>query len=499
MRLVRLFRFVHWGALGLLLGFLAFKAVYRGGVMWEFDFYAYHSFMGLTKVGFDPYYFFGGTSIWNDFYFYIHNFLPPLIYYVQYTLLAVTGKFWWMNLSSLLFVLAGLGFVGKLEGERVARWWITAMLAIPQFIINLPSGLTDIPSNVVVSCCALVLTRILCGDDSKRTRAIFYALAFAGVLCKLQMWFPVLFLLFIYFCFVQYGLWKLERAGFFSRKRLPVIVMCTLIMCFWPMKNLITIGDPLAPVVKPTYLKILYHEGYKAAEKWKAENPHENFGFLPLFTPEILKDATRPVRYAFSYFELTRFLTDEPMTWNSSGWHGSEKSAHQMMGGMNGLYMGLLMAAFALCIYSRAIPKRVTLLVVLIYCFASIMPQSHEMRYWMFAPFILMLMLVKYAPNARYGRVAVYGAIAIGCITTFSSKEMGKMNVFGVKSTALFITYPEIPNFWKTHTPNTIDTPYCLPTDTNKTNLAIPMGITFTGPNLQTYYVRDCSQDKRKK
>ncbi len=242
-----------------------------------------------------------------------------------------------------------------------------ALLAVPLIQIHATSCYVDLPANVCLSI-LILMTYLLYTQKNfltKRNLFVIFLAASGTANIKMQL-IPVVFLILcaigfklIWLCFKQI------QAKTIQSKRLltivPTILLAGLLIFASPIKNIVFYGNPFYPLRIEIMGIVLNH---KEA--------------LPKDTPDYLKNASKPQRWAYSVLEI-----------NSAPWsidQGSKNPSQHRMGGFFGAYVifNLLLFSYICYRYRRRETLIAVILVIIMSLVAAFMPQSHELRYYMF-------------------------------------------------------------------------------------------------------------------
>jgi hypothetical protein len=359
------FAALHWALIAVVYGRLAAIACLRFPLDW--DFLAYHFPGALATYGLTSY------TPEPRLIAVIAGF-PPLPRFVEGALVLATGRFSAASALNLIGVGALVAGLVWLYGRRISlRWLATALLGVPLFVIHLESGYVDLFTASFLALAFAAFAEL--ERDSLRPRAgaalLVGALA-AAQLAKFQAW-PVAALI------GAAATWRfaaLARAGRISRRAaLAQFAALALLLAAWPVRNLVVFHNPVYPVVFP-FAPSLFPNARVDADS----------GVYNL--PVWLADRSRPVRFLASLAEWSRFHSGERFYWSidQSAHADPTRSPHHRLGGwfpwtMAALAFGALRARRAGKLSATA---QVTFAasVVLIAC----LPQSHELRYWLFVP-----------------------------------------------------------------------------------------------------------------
>jgi hypothetical protein len=323
---------------------------------------------------------------------------PPLPRIVQGLLVVATGRFsaasgW----NALGCALAALG-LAAVQGRAIAwRWLATALLAVPLFVLHFTSGYVDLFAGA-----SLALAFAALGDrDSERPRrTALIAAAALGVamLTRFQAW-PIAAIAGAALC-VRLG--ALARAGRVSRRfAAATAIGLVLVGGAWPARNLVRFGNPVYPVEFPLASGLFPNAIIDADSSW-------------LNTPHWLHPTPRPVRFAISVLEANRLRSAETYRWSldQAGALDPTRSAHTRMGGWFPVTVLALVFGTAFAVRAGLVSTLALVAFALSVLAAACLPQSHELRYWLFVPLCLAIWTACALPRApRVARRALQAVL----------------------------------------------------------------------------------------
>jgi hypothetical protein len=396
------FAALHWAALALVWGRLAEVAWLRFPLDW--DFLAYHlpgalGTWGLTSYTPEP----RLQAVIAGF--------PPLPR-------AIEGAFIWasgrpstacaLNLVAVAMLVGGLAW---LHGRALSlRWLLTALLGVPLVVLHMISGYVDLFTG-----CALALAFAALAElepDAPRPRAgaaLLVAALAAASLTKFQAW-PIGA---VVGAAALFRLASLERARRVSRRAALVLAAAlALALGAWPLRNLVVFHNPVYPVVFPIAPKLFPNATVDA-----------DSGVYNM--PVWLADAPRAERFAVSALELSRFRTGERFQWtiDQSAQADASRSPHHRLGGWFWWTVAALSLGTWRALRARLVPRSAQLAFAVSLAVVAVLPQSHELRYWLFVPLWLAqataLALARPALGAQRGlRAALCAGAAFVLFTT---------------------------------------------------------------------------------
>jgi hypothetical protein len=258
---------------------------------------------------------------------------------------------------------------------------VVGLLAIPLVQIHLTAAYVDLPGNLAFS--ALVLLCHLCyaRDDffTVRTILAITAAAFVAINTKFQLIPLTSFVLVLVFFRMLWVVLERRKRGASTPSDVGKLVLPLIlapVIFFTPVKNTLVHGNPLYPL----------HLNFMSIELAGPREPYSS-------SPPALQNSFRPTRWLYSVMEIGIGPYGQPTRWTIDQWMPPETEGHRM-GGFFNFYVLLSLILFAYFTY-RSNPRTrwsaigiFTLLSLL----SSLMPQSHEFRYYMY----WMIVLVSY-------------------------------------------------------------------------------------------------------
>ena len=240
---------------------------------------------------------------------------------------------------------------------------VLALLAIPLVQIHATGCYVDLPANACVTMLALLVYRQIVRREAPSQRVLIgaAALAIAAANMKFQL-VPVVIVTSV--VLVATALRRDARRS----ARLLVVAIALPLVFATPLKNMVRHGNPVWPVELQLLGKSLPHlEGAYAS------------------SPDWLANVPRPVRWSASVLELGLRPVASHARWSLDQWTPPRDPGYRM-GGFFGAYAIVNVAALLLAVFvQRSRESKVAFWfaggATLV---ASLMPQSHELRYYMF-------------------------------------------------------------------------------------------------------------------
>lgn len=364
------FAALHWLLLAAAYARLSAKAFLQFPRDW--DFLAYHlpgalEAFGLTSYTPEP----RLVAVISGF--------PPLPRGVAGAVVLVTGRF---SAAATLNVVAVAALVAGLfwsHGRAFSlRWFLTALLGVPLFVFHFASGYVDL-----FTACWLVLA-LAAFDGLERgaprpfaSACLFVAALALATLSKFQAW-PVAALI------GAAGVWRfagLARDGALTRgQALALTAALAVGLGAWPVRNTIVYRNPVYPVQFPL-APGLFPNALVDADS----------GSFNL--PAWLSEHSRPVRFAASVAEWNRFHSGERFYWSldQGARANPADSPHHRLGGWFPWTIAWLAFGTALARRAGRVPTAALAAFAGALALVALLPQGHELRYWLFVPLVLAL------------------------------------------------------------------------------------------------------------
>lgn len=234
-----------------------------------------------------------------------------------------------------------------------------ALFAIPLVQTHATSCYVDLPANAAASVVVLVAIEALATTREISMRALGIVCACAAIAANMKALLHVILILALLVI-----AWRLLQRG--DRKKVIVLALTLPIIFATPLKNLLLHQNPYFPL----QLTIAGHAlpgveaPYASSPPWLASMP-------------------RPVRFVCSLLEIgIRPITD-PRRWTVDQW--MPESSGSRLGGFFGAYV---VANVALLVWSatrdrEGTARRAGIAFLVFTLVVSLMPQSHELRYYL--------------------------------------------------------------------------------------------------------------------
>lgn len=302
----------------------------------------------------------------------------------------ITGHVTATSLVALGGLVALVAFVRRFFAASRAIAFL-ALLAIPLVQIHATSGYIDLPANAGATMLVLLVVRaMVAGHVSRRGLVLSALLAAVTANMKFQL-VPIVLVA----SGVLVVLAVRQRDG--RRARIAIVALAFPLVFATPLKNLALHGNPVWPVE----LAVLGH-AFPHVEDAYAQSPPQ------------LRNASRATRFVHSVLELDNAPISEHR-WSLDQWAPADDPACRM-GGYFGAYVLVNLVALGLAVLRRT---RLALAAGAVFggvtVIAALVPQSHELRYYMHWMLLLVCLNVILWTRERGPRIAV-GSVALVAI-----------------------------------------------------------------------------------
>lgn len=396
---------------------------------------------------------------------------PPLPDLLEGGLWRLTGS---MNATGVINALALAGFLVYCHRVFHARFWLVALIALtaPMVIIHTSTSYVDLFANSFLAAGACsVLYLFLMPDEAGR------GVVFGGLLgLALTAWSKVQLAGLVGLFLTIFTVLLVRRPQTAGLRRRTLVLLCagaTLLAALPYIKNLVAYGNPFWPVRLPFVGDLFPYT-------------KDVFKDAPTQRPVPLRDLSQFRLFFHSLFEINH-PTSYPHRprWNID--QGNAWIAFRMGGFWGvaaGVYLATLLGLLVFCFRRRGAVAGAGILLLL--AFVAILPESHELRYYMFIPLsgaaaIAMLFprLERAAPRVALGLLS----LSLGLFLYMASENRIHYTIERVdqgvaaKSWGATAWWPKLAG----------GTTYCAVE-------MVPMAILLTGPTLSEYTIVDRSR-----
>jgi hypothetical protein len=267
----------------------------------------------------------------------------------------ITGHIQAANLVSVAAIGAFCIFLRRMYG---VPWHLTflALLAIPLVQIHATAAYVDLPANACAAMLVLCAARAaLAHDASPRLVAGAGVLAALTANAKFQL-VPIVVVASLVIAIVA------ARRG-----RLLVVVAFVPIVFATPLLNFVLHGNPVWPIALGPFPHL--EEAYASSPVW-------------------LEHVPRPVRFVCSALELGLEPIAGHSRWSIDQWTPPSHPGYRM-GGFFGAYFAVNVIALAYAALRRRESRTIAGAAFLTTAVVSVLPQSHELRYYLVGMIVL--------------------------------------------------------------------------------------------------------------
>jgi hypothetical protein len=247
---------------------------------------------------------------------------------------------------------------------------VLGLLAVPLVQIHATSCYVDLPANSAVAILVLLTLQAYAASETPSVWALVFAFG-AGAFAanSKSLLHPIVFVSLGAFCIRVLSTLPWER----MRRMLIVMVALLPIVFATPLKNLALYQNPYYPL--KFFLAGHVFNG--------SEEPYSS-------SPVWLSGAPRPLRFAASIVELGARPMTSSRRWTIDQWTPPSDTGYRM-GGYFGAYVAILLVLLFAQVFAR--PSRETRVVAIgfaaLTAMTAMMPQCHELRYYMYWMIVL--------------------------------------------------------------------------------------------------------------
>ncbi|MBL1262524.1 tetratricopeptide repeat protein [Candidatus Methylomicrobium oryzae] len=395
---------------------------------------------------------------------------PPLPHIVQGIFWRLTGS---VNATGIVNYLAFLTFLLYCHFVLQARLWLVSLIALtaPLVIIHAASSYVDLFGNsllaIGLSSCLYIY---LFPEKSSQKILLCGLLGLIGAAWSKYQLTPIVAIAVFFFTLLS--LCSSYRLRDISSKRSLILVFGATLLAAAPyIKNLAFYGNPFWPVRMPVLTELFPYTVIADNNLEQRPPPLKHSGQFKLFIHSLF-EIGHPIRYN----HRPRWIIDQ-----GNAWIAYRSGGFWCVGVIFYLFttIGMLFA------YDRKSGLIASLSILAVLCFLAFLPQSHELRYYLFIPLcwaaaIGMLFpafknkLPKVAPFFLITVIALYGYM-------FSENRMHyRLEKIDYRTTARAWGASQWwPNFERGKI-------YCV------VHMS-PIGILLTGPTLSEFNIVDRS------
>ena len=282
-----------------------------------------------------------------------------------------------------------------------------ALLAVPVIQIHAAASLVDLPANVACAATMLIAYRLYAQPAHPvwRDIVLFFVAAAAAANTKFQTA-PLVVLSLLAVVGRLMFLYRSDTPRLEKPTRHMLLVMMITLVAVSPIifaslvKNMIVFGNPFYPLSVPG-----------------TSLPHTMAPAVT--TPLYLQDAPQSLRWLLSIFEFRAYDARRPFLWTGEQGFLPDGVPADRMGGYFFVYVIFSLLLFATLVRrNRARQERVAAgFFVLLSVLTSVLPQSHELRYYMYWIIVLITLNFYLLVRARGDAGMGFGAPHLGIIS----------------------------------------------------------------------------------
>jgi hypothetical protein len=245
---------------------------------------------------------------------------------------------------------------------------VLALFAIPLVQTHAASTYVDLPANAALAALVLVTVQAWASDGPVSARTLGLALAAAAVAVNMKSLAGPLAVVAL--ATLAARVWRMGGAE--GRRRLALALVALPLVFATPLKNAGRHGNPFYPI-RTSVLGVALPG---------VEAPYSS-------SPRWLADAPQPARFACSVLELGVRPMSDPRRWTVDQWMPADADGYRM-GGFFGAWvaLNLVLLGWRAAKEKAGPARRAAIGFAALTVVVSVMPQSHELRYylvWMLA------------------------------------------------------------------------------------------------------------------
>jgi hypothetical protein len=253
-------------------------------------------------------------------------------------------------------------------------WYLTvlSLLAVPLVQTHATSAYVDLPGNAAASVLVLVTLDAYASEEPPGPRAVVLALLAAAIAANIK---PMLQpTVAVSLTFLAFRLVATAKSGE-SRRWFVLAGLALPIVFATPLKNVVLHGNPYFPLRLTLFGHALPG----------TEDPYSS-------SPAWLEHAPRSLRFVASLLEFGARPFSDPRRWTVDQWMPAGADGYRMGGFFHAYVLAHLGVLVSRVVFERT--RRVRVVAVgfgLLTLLVSLMPQSHELRYYMVWMIVLVL------------------------------------------------------------------------------------------------------------
>jgi len=343
---------------------IAIRAALRIEIRW--DTFMYHIPFAAIYGGLDvPY-------DMNDRMQELFRSFPPLPHLVEGMLWRLTGS---LNATGVANFLAFAAFLVHCHVNLKARWWLVALVSLtaPLVVIHAAVSYVDLFGNSLLAIgVTTCLFLYLFPEKASRTALICGLLGLVGAAWSKFQLTPIIALFLMLYAVLGWRMtfdaMRMERRRFFA-----IVGIATVLVSLPYLKNLVLFGNPFWPLRVPLIGDLLpYTVDHQVGALTQRPRPLADYSQFRLFIHSLFE-----INHPVSYPDRPRWIIDQGNAWIAF-----------RMGGFwfVEVIFYLLTTAAMLVVYNWKRGLIASLSILGLLCFVAILPQSHELRYYLFLP-----------------------------------------------------------------------------------------------------------------
>jgi hypothetical protein len=406
----------------------------------------------------------GGLNVPYDFLPYMqacYQGFPPLPEFVQGLLWRLTGSINATGVANYLALLLFLYFAWRQLG---ARLWIATLLCLtaPLVLIHAASSYVDLFSNAFLAIGVTAFLAMLLFDRWLDRKLLVWALAgLAAAAWSKYSTLPMVLLLFAGFL------------GVYARRARGLLrwVWAALLVALIPsVKNIVLYHNPTWPGGIPALAKFV-------------PSLSDTGGMRALQSPPPLKNASQPVLFLHSLFEIghpTSYPDRE--RWNidqGNAWIAYRSGGFWVVGVITAALAAILLGFLS----TPALGFTVAAAIGILWGVTSVLPQSHELRYFQFLPLSTAGLVAMLIPRVRTRYPAT--VLVISCLILGEFVYIARVNR----------KYYRVEKMDYAKAAQVLGSAKIWPSlERGKTYCAVgfaPIGFMLTGPTMHEYRIVD--------
>jgi hypothetical protein len=286
---------------------------------------------------------------------------------------------------------------------------VLGLFAVPLVQLHMTSCYVDLPANTALAALILLTLEAYVRQERPNSSAVALAVLAAAFSANLKMLLlPIVLAALTLFGIRALALYHRSRALRTRARKLIALgtaAFALALVLATPLRNLVRQNNPFYPLD----ISILGHH-YAGTEQPYASSPNW------------LASAPRPLRFAASVLEIRAAPLSDRHRWTMDQWAPSDSPSYRM-GGFFGAYVVWQLALFAYLLTRMRSRDAWTIGggFALITVLTSVLPQSHELRYymvWMIVLTALNLWLVPREPLRKLQGIVAVVATGIVVVVT---------------------------------------------------------------------------------